>query len=296
MATNHYFQTTPRVRTDEQRLIEDLVIEAIQQYGTDVYYLPRSTLGSVDNLYGEDTNKYFNKAYSLEMYPTTFQGFSGVAEIFNSYGNILKDPFKLMVARRTFKRYIPETVVRRPREGDLIWVPVLNNIFEITFVDDAANFHVLGRPAGSQMFFEIHLELFKYNNERFRTGIEEIDQLSLDYSYTIAIQMSTSGSGAYTVGERIYQGSNIAYANTVATVKSWDRTNKILQIINIKGEVSNGVAFIGNTSSASYTVQTAPDRKDFTEVTEELADNVIIDTEGDDFLDFSTGNPFGTPD
>ena len=68
MATNVYFNNFPAEQiTSEMLLVEDLVIEAMQIHGMDVYYLPRTSRDSVDMLYGEDTLKQYVTAYSLEM-------------------------------------------------------------------------------------------------------------------------------------------------------------------------------------------------------------------------------------
>lgn len=291
MATNQYFNNFPGVITPEQLLVEDLIIESIQVYGTDVYYLPRNTQSQVDNVYGEDPAKLFDKAFGLEMYIGSVMGFEGQSEFFTKFGLEIRDPMRIVLARRTFQKYVPG--LKRPREGDLIWVPALSNLFEIKFVEEEKDFYTLGRRPPFFYYYELNIELYKFSNEKFVTGIGDIDQLGRDYSYTIQLTMS-SGAGAYQRDEVVYQGSNTNYATATARVKNWDRVNKLLDVINIKGNIASGTALNGNTSSASYTV-TSYDRQDFASTLEEFADNVDIQTEANAVIDFSETNPFGDP-
>lgn len=292
MATSPYFNNYPGTITSEQLLFEDLVIESIQVYGSDVYYLPRNTLSEMDNLYGEDPAKYFDAAYGLEAYVGSIMGFEGQSEFFTKFGLEIRDPMKIIIARRTFNRYVPG--LKRPREGDLVWMPQLTNMFEITAVEEEKDFYSLGRRPPFYYFYQINIELYKFSNERFRTGIRDIDQFGSDYSYTIHLNMNPSGAGAYTVGEVVYQGPNTNYATASAIVKSWDRTSKTLDVINIKGSITANTILTGNTSSASYAV-TSYDRQDFSHVLEEFVDNTQIQSEANSILDYSESNPFGSP-
>ena len=74
MALNNYFQTHTHV--NEQNLFEDLIVEAVQVFGHEVSYLPR-TLNNVDNIFGEDPTSTFESAYPVEMYIKNTDGFEG---------------------------------------------------------------------------------------------------------------------------------------------------------------------------------------------------------------------------
>ena len=84
MARNFYF--TEKVRS-EQLLYEDLVIEALKIYGTDVYYLPR-TIVNEDVLFGEDPTSNFNNSSKIEMYIDNIEGFDGEGDLFTKFGTI----------------------------------------------------------------------------------------------------------------------------------------------------------------------------------------------------------------
>ena len=270
-----------------------MIIESIQIYGTDVYYLPRASQSTVDQLYGEDPAKLFNIANSMEMYIGSVMGYEGQSEFFSKFGLEIRDPMKVILARRTFNKYCP--TLRRPREGDLVWVPALDNMFEIKFVEEEKDFFMLGRRPPFFYFYEMNIEAYKFSNEKFVTGITAIDKLGRDYSYTIHLTMNPSGAGAYQTGELVYQGANTSVATSTAIVKYWDRTAKTLDVINIKGVITTGNTLTGNTSSAAYSV-TSYDRQNFTSVLEEMADNTEIESEANTVIDFTGTNPFGEPD
>ena len=68
MATNNYFQAGKGIGTsNEQRLVEDLVIESLKVYGHDIFYLPR-TLTNKSTIFDEDQLSQFTQAYPIEMY------------------------------------------------------------------------------------------------------------------------------------------------------------------------------------------------------------------------------------
>ena len=294
MATRgNYFNHTPSRVTEEQNVIEDLMIEQIQLWGTDVFYIPRGSLSTVDPLYGEDPTAAFNAAYSLEVYINNTTAPIGQSEFFSKFGLEIRDSASLVIARRTFAKYVPN--LDRPNEGDLIYVPVLKNLFEIKFVEPDYDFRTLGRRAPLYYVYELQVEAFKYSNERFNTGVDEIDSIGQSYSYSIQYSMSPGGNGSYQIGETAYQGQTQFTANASGTVKSWTPANNVLSLINIRGSFSNAnVTVIGGTSNARWTISSY-DQTDYSGVLEQVADNKTVETEMLDFASFDPGNPFGNP-
>ena len=295
MGTSVYFNNTPAdgKPSYESLMIEDLIIESIQIYGTDVYYLPRSSFSSVDDIYGEDPVKLYDKAYKLEMYIANAGGPEGPNEFFSKFGMEIKEYGRLIVARKTFNKWVPG--VNRPREGDLVWVPHLNNIYEIKFVKDDVDWHTFGRKAPYYMFFELHTELYTFSNESIRTGVDEIDEVGRQYSYTITLNMSAGGTGLYTLGELVYQGNSFATATATGIVKGWTPTNTTMKLINVKGAFSPGANVTGNSSGAIFSVSSNVNRQDFSNVDEEIADNIDISSEANNIFTFTETNPFGNP-
>ena len=141
MPTNVYFD---HGNTNEQRLYEDLIIEQLQIYGQDVYYLPR-TIVNEDQILGEDTASKFTSAYAIEMYVENQDGFEGEQEIIRKFGVELRDDVSLVVSKTRWEKVLEaeNNLIEssRPNEGDLIWFPVVNAFFEIQFVEHEQPFY-----------------------------------------------------------------------------------------------------------------------------------------------------------
>lgn len=172
MALNQFFNNWSN--ESEQDLYADLIIEAIQIFGYDVYYLPR-TQTNFDDIYNQDDMSVFNKAYPIEMYVKSIDSFEGDGSFLSKFGLEIRDRVSLSVARKTFNLRIGEaTQLHRPREGDLIFFPMTNKIFEIIYTDNRAMFY----PLGSLPLFDLTCEVFEYNGEKFNTGIPAIDSIA----------------------------------------------------------------------------------------------------------------------
>ncbi len=170
MATNPFFQSYDYF--NEQQLLDDLCIESIQIYGIDLFYLTRS-LESVDDILNEDDLSIFNSAYNIEMYVKSVDGFQGEGDFLSRFGLQIRDQAVFTVAFRTFERFVtrlnPHKI--RPNEGDLVYLPLNNKFFKIMHVEHESVFYQMG----ALQVYDLKCELFEYSNERFETGIEEID-------------------------------------------------------------------------------------------------------------------------
>lgn len=170
MATNPFFSNYDYF--NEQQLIDDLVIESIQIYGVDTYYVTR-TLTSVDQILNEDRLSIFDAAYNMEVYVKSVDGFQGEGDFLSKFGLQIRDQATFSLAYRTFERFATrlDPNLIRPKEGDLIYMPMNKKFFKITFVEHESVFY----QSGSLQVYELKCELFEYSNERFATGIELID-------------------------------------------------------------------------------------------------------------------------
>jgi hypothetical protein len=132
MPTNQFFNFYPEKVTNEQLLVEDLVIEALKIYSMDVFYLPRESRDQIDRLMGEEQLKTFGAAYTIEMYVENVNGMEGEGDLISKFGLEIRDEMTVLVSRRRFIFTVP---LARPREGDIIYMPLVENFFEITFVE-----------------------------------------------------------------------------------------------------------------------------------------------------------------
>lgn len=168
---------------NEQDLIENLIIESIKIHGIDVYYLPK-TLVAYDKLYGEDPMMEFNQAIPIEMYIKNVDSFGGDGSFLSKFNIEIRDQVVLTVSRKRFGQDVggPANILR-PNEGDLLWFPLNNKIFRLYYADEKAIFFQFGKL----QTYDLTLELYEYSNERFNTGIAQIDAIEMTYSTGTAI-------------------------------------------------------------------------------------------------------------
>lgn len=299
MSTNFYFNNFPQHQvTSEQLLVEDLVIEAMQINGMDVYYLPRTSRDEVDMLYGEDTLKEYRSAHAIEMYMENVTGMDGEGDFISKFGLEIRDEVTLLVARRRFAMTVP---VHRAREGDLIYIPLVQNFFEITFVEhenDQAMFYTLGRGRGGNVYvYALKMKQFVFSEEIISTGVEEIDsQAAAEYKRTeITLNndlIYSAGTGSFVPGEIIYQGNSVASATAQAIVYSYTPHSKVT-VIRVQGTFGAGT-IRGETSNANRSIiATNTDTQVGNDIFEDINDNLRIQSEADGIIDFTEHNPFG---
>lgn len=187
MATNVFFNNYSRV--SEQELIDDLVIESIRQYGVDVIYMSRAIKGR-DKIFNEDDFPEYNETFEFEVYVKNNEGFEGEGDFLSKFGLQIRDQLTLTVANRTFERHVTREVVDllRPREGDLIYFPLNEKIFEIKFVEHESVFYQMGKT----QVFDMTCELIEYSNQRFNTGRAEIDNYFADYNTDIFVDANNA--------------------------------------------------------------------------------------------------------
>lgn len=176
MATNFFFNNFQA--SQEQLLLENLVIESIKIFGHDIYYIPRK-LNNYDEVYGADDTSSYESAYPVEMYIKSIDGFSGDGEFLSKFGVEIRNQVVFSVARRIFSEEIGEfTRQVRPNEGDVIWFPLNQRMFVIRYVNKYELFYQLG----ALQTWEMTCEVFEYAGEKFSTGIPEIDEVQTKYN------------------------------------------------------------------------------------------------------------------
>lgn len=169
MATNLYFNNY--FSSQEQQLIDDLVKESIKQYGIDVFYLPRNYATRSD-VFRELQYTVYNQANELEVYIKNIDGFSGDGKFLSKFGLEIRDSITFTISRTTFAQEVGSNDYEiRPNEGDLIYFPLNQKLFQIKFVDHETIFYQMG----SLQMYDVQCELFEYTNEIFNCGIPDID-------------------------------------------------------------------------------------------------------------------------
>jgi len=175
----------------------------------------------------------------------------------------------------------------------LVYVPFLNGngeLFEIKFTNQTKDFFMLGRKI--PYFYELELEKFKYSQEVIDTGVEDIDDVMIQSSYTIDLNTGV-GTGTYQPREIVFQSTDGTQANAsvVAIVQEWNTVDDILKVTNVAGEFTDNVAIIGATSNAEYYLSSFNPLKDSTR--NEAYDNDYLAENAGNIIDFTETNPFG---
>ena len=304
MPTNVYFNHAVQ---SEQDLHEDLVVESLRFFGHECFYLPR-TIVDEDELFGEDTSSKFDDAYSVEMYIENTEGFEGEGDLLSKFGVEVRDQATFVLSRRTWNRFVSLdqnlVTATRPQEGDLIYFPLGNQVFEIRFVEHENPFYQLGKLN----VFKLQCETFEYSHEAFDTGIAELDGVEDSFAYQVSMKLG-SGSGDFVHGETVTQtvASGKTVSGQVVSYTSEGTNSKTLIVNNITFDdtdvpatntmfvlSSNAAAgnIVGATSGANRTITTAPDQ--YVTPNDPLADNKDFETAGANIVDFSESNPFGS--
>jgi hypothetical protein len=295
MATNPYFS---QGSTSEQLLYEDLIVESLKMYGQDVYYLPRE-LVNVDVVFGDDVPSRFENAYQIEMYIDTIEGFEGEGDLFTKFGVEIRDTATFTVARRRWNSVVSpfeqtdDRPFYRPREGDLIFLPLSGSIFEITKVEDESPFYQLKNLP----VFRMTCELFEYSDEDFDTGIDGIDNVEVAFAYQTELVFD-SITGSFEVGETIRQvDPQYNMDGEIVKIDLSDSNN--LKVYVAHYGASDGVFHSWSTSmvSTGLTSGAFGTPKSINEIQniDKNSQNDVFDTESLNIIDFSESNPFGDP-
>ena len=193
MTRNVYFSHGTK---NEQYLLEDLIVESLSIYGTDFYYIPRTLVGK-DEILGEDRLSKFKTAYPIEMYFENVDGFEGQGAFIQKFGLMIEQSATLTVARRRWDqlvgRFGQTQLPNRPCEGDLLYFPLTNALFEIKFVQHQDPFYQLGKL----YVYKLSVELFQYASEKIDTGIKEIDVFETLKSYDVKINSNPDAVMSY---------------------------------------------------------------------------------------------------
>ena len=269
MPVNHYFQGGQGIGNQAEKVLyEDLIIEGLKIYGNDIYYLPR-TFVNRDLILGEDTSSRFDDSYLIEMYMETTEGFAGQQELISKFGLEIREDTTFMVAKRSWNYHVSnranEIASSRPREGDILYMPLMNSFFEILFVEDQEPFFQLGNLP----VYKLRVTRWEYSNEQLNTDVAEIDDAEDTYTLNTLNYKFTLESGQVALGG---EGS--------------------IQLE--QGFATGEPAFLLNEEFTAAVIQTQS----------AYAANTDLDTEAgfdtasalDDILDFTERNPFGDED
>jgi hypothetical protein len=177
----------------EQGLVQDLINEQLRMYGVEVYYIPR-IFKKENTIIKEVVESEFQNAYPLEAYVNDYEGYGGQGTILSKFGLQDMDDLSLSISRERFETYIVPLIKQlpnikfpdRPKEGDLIWFPLGDRLFEIKFVEHEQPFY----PLQGNYTYDLKCELYRYEQgEVINTSIDQIDDNIIDAGYIQTLQM-----------------------------------------------------------------------------------------------------------
>ena len=162
----------------EKDLIQDLVNEQLRMYGVEVYYLPRKYI-TQNTIIKEVIQSSFDNAYPIEAYLVSYDGYGENPTILSKFGIQALNELTLTISRERFENYISPLIKNeeniklstRPKEGDLIYFPFGDRLFEIKYVEHEQPFYQLNGNTS----YDLKCELFRYEDEVIDTGIGQID-------------------------------------------------------------------------------------------------------------------------
>lgn len=291
---------------NEQRMMEDIIIESLHIYGQNLFYIPR-TLVSKDNILGEDRLSEFKSMFPIEMYFENIDSFDGQGAFIQKFGLMMEQSATLVVARRRWDqlvgRYKQTTLPNRPNEGDLLYFPLTGGMFEIKFVKHQDPFYQLG-----QLYvYKLQVELFQYSSERINTGVPEVDAFESLKTFSTnitrsgvgrvkSINVTNAGSGYTEATVTITAGSgNLGTVGTGATAEAVIEDGEIVAInvtdggAGYKEDPTVTIEGDGISALAEAVVEIDIDK------VESYGDNNSFKDESQDLL-FNESNPFGDVD
>jgi len=286
--SNHTGLLKANGSAQEQKFIENLIVESIEIYGQDIYYLPRTYVNR-DTILNEVETSNFTQALAVRAYVNNVEGWEGQGELLSKFGVRVEDKTTFIFSREKFTSAVDDNaalnVEGRPNEGDLVWFPATKHLFEIKFVEAEKPFYQLGKG----YVWECQCELFEYSDENLDTGVAEIDAIENTFANAITVNFAAGGTGDFTIGEIVAGGTS----NVTAEVKAWDSENRQLQIYNRTGIFTIPETVTGQTSgaawtSASYNTLNNVNTPDTTD------QNYNFEVADDDIIDFTEVNPFGS--
>ena len=336
MAVNTAFHTSNFTSiATERTLYSDLIKEAIQIYGHDVYYMDRSLVAE-DNILGEDSLSKYRTQHPIEMYMEDSEGgFAGERELINQFGLQNLSEATFVVNKERFQEldrqvqiedgtdtssggsilleagtidqssdsstlttvtgdnnfYILQDTAAtdsdRPQEGDVIYHPVLDKMFQINFVDHDEPFYQLD----NNPVYKMRCRLYDYSSEIIDTGISDIDAVESEQSQDALIyQFNLEQSSAVTEDIRLEYGTDDDVASGLL-LEETDGDN----ILGESDSTSVGESIIleqaADSGDDQYLLQEDYIVGDFDQ--DKTSQNELFETKSRTVLDFSESNPFG---
>ena len=260
MALNPFFLQGSQ---NEQYLIQDLINEQLKIYGIEVYYLPRKIFKS-DNIIREVQSSKFDDTFLIEAYLNNYEGYAPGSDVMSKFGLTLKNEISITISRERYEEFIAPflegissgvregritdfdfaDLITRPKEGDLIYFPLGERLFEIKRVESEKPFYQLGK----NYIYELNCELYEYENELIDTAIDEVDNTVEDEGYITTLILAkgavsataTAGIGSGYIREVFLNNDGYNYTSTPTVTISPSPSGVTASAIAVLSTVGEG--------------------------------------------------------
>ena len=324
MAVNKHFHTSNVAAiATEQNLYRDLVTEAIQIYGHDVFYIDR-TLVAKDTILGEDTLSKFKNAQKIEMYMENADGgFAGEREIINQFGLQNLSEATFVVSKQQFQSKTTQiTIEEGTSSGNGGSILLEDGSDPATSKFEGSDFYLLletdatdsdrpyegdavYHPILKKLFqvnfvdhdepffqldnnpvYKLRCRLFDYSSEALDTGVTDIDAIET------ALTVSTTDF-QFTLEQDPAIGQNAILLETErGRLLAEDGTTGGELIVLESSDMTTASGSI-LTEEGDFIIQEDYILGDMSSSGDASAQNELFDTADDSVLDFSESNPFG---
>ena len=332
MAVNKAFHTNNSTAIQsEKNLYSDLVKEAIQIYGHDVYYIDRTTV-AIDNVLGEDSLSKFTTQVPIEMYVENAEGgYEGEKELMNQFGLENRNELTLVVHKNRFQDLTKQIriesgtdttggaillesgTIDQSEDSSVLETVTSGSDFYILTESDAANtdrplegdlvYHpILGKIF--EVSFVDHDEpfhqldnnpVFKLNCKQFEYSSEALDTGITDIDSIEDSLSRNTHDYQFTLEQSTAQNEEIniqhARSNFGLLLEETDGDNIIGE--DDTTSVGESILLENSADSGDPSYLITEDYIVGDAVSDKTAQNELFDSLDDDVLDFSETNPFG---
>jgi hypothetical protein len=278
---------------NEQKLVQELVEEAIKIHSINAVYIPRETQ-KIDPLFREDVLSKFTDHHNVEIYIKNVDGFDGDSTIFQKFGLEIKNQITVLISRSSFGKIFGKEM-SRPKEGDLLYIPlsIASALFEIRFVKEDSVFYNLG----DFYVFELQCEQYAFQDEQIDTALDEIDEIADEGSQSFILKLQNNTADQFIEGEILFQGESELSANSKAVFVEKISNNEI-KIKDMLGEFLPNITVKTTISNTLHTLALEPklNINDSDKISINIADDFGAKNKEFVVIDFSENNPFSDED
>jgi len=327
MAVNSFFHTSNVAAiSTEQSLYSDLVAEAIQIHGHDVFYMDR-TLVAEDTILGEDTLSVFRDASKIEMYMENADGgFAGEKELMDQFGLQNLSEATFVVNKLRFQELTKQITIESGTDSTEGGSILLESGTLATIATDleGSDFYILSEtsatdsdrpyegdaiyhPILKKMFqvnfvdhdepffqldnnpvYKLRCRLFDYSSEELATGIDDIDAIE-------ALSVASSDF-QFTLESDTASVNAVQLESEDGRIIHENETDLLVAHEDSVMTTSSGSLLVENSSDSGneeYLIQEDYIVGDGTSSGVKDAQNELFESADDTILDFSESNPFG---